>query len=325
MARDPYSVLGVAKNASEKDIKSAFRKQAKTAHPDSNPNDPKAQQRFSEISQAYDILGDAEKRRQYDRGEIDAEGNPKFAGFGGRSGGQAGGFGGFGGRGAGDDPFAAFSRAAGGGRRFDFRSGGTGGGFTDDILSELFGGGGGGAAGFKSARSQGQSRATKGEDVRAILDISIEDVVGGEKVTAQFDDGRRIAVKLPEGVEDGQVIRLKGQGQPSPTGGADGDALITIRFRPHPRYRVEGRDLHVEQPIDLKDAVFGTKLRVDTPQGRIAMTVPAWSSSDKVLRAKGRGLARKKGPAGDLLVHLRIMLPEKDEGLEQFLKQAETL
>lgn len=315
MARDPYTVLGVGKTASDKEIKSAFRKLAKKYHPDANQDDPKSRDRFSEIGQAYDVIGDAAKRKQFDAGEIDAEGKPAYTGFAG-----------------GDDPFAGFRRGQGAGpgaSHFEFRSGGpggTGGGFTDDIFSELFGRatrGGAGARGGGARRQSASAFSAKGPDVKATLDVTLEQVLGGEKVTAVFSDGRKLAVKLPDNVEDGQTIRLRGQGGASPMGGEPGDALITIRFAPHSKFRVDGVNLHVDLPIDLRQAVFGDKVAVDLPKGgRVAVTVPKWSSSDKTLRIPGKGLPRKSGKAGDLLVHLRIMLPEGgDAALEQFLRQ----
>ncbi|WP_114390158.1 DnaJ C-terminal domain-containing protein [Notoacmeibacter marinus] len=313
MARDPYTVLGVGKTSSDKEIKSAFRKLAKKYHPDANQDDPKMRDRFSEVSQAYDVIGDAAKRKQYDAGEIDAEGKPAFASFSG-----------------GEDPFAGFRRGqrGPGGEHFEFRSGGPGGmggGFTDDIFSELFGRAARGGAQDRGGGARRQSASgfsSKGQDVKATLDVTLEQILGAEKATAIFPDGRKLAVKLPEHVEDGQTIRLRGQGSPSPMGGEAGDALITIRFAPHPRFRLDGVNLHVDLPIDLRQAVFGGKVAVDLPKGgRVAVTVPKWSSSDKVLRIPGKGLPRKNGGAGDLLVHLRIMLPEGgDAALEQFLR-----
>jgi DnaJ-class molecular chaperone len=151
------------------------------------------------------------------------------------------------------------------------------------------------------------------------LDITIEEAATAPKVTAQFPDGRKVAVKLPTYVEDGQTIRLKGQGEQGP--GGVGDALVKIRFRRHPRYRIEGRDLHADLPVSLKDAVLGAKLPVETPAGKLALNVPEWSSSDKVLRLKGRGLPEKAGGHGDLYVHVRIMLPEGgDKDLEALLR-----
>lgn len=309
--RDPYEVLGVARNASAKDIKSAYRKLAKKHHPDQNPNDPKAKDRFAAANQAYEIVGDEKTRAAFDRGEIDADGKQRFQGFEGAAGG---------------DPFAGFRRrqAGPGGSRFEFRSGGGAGGdpfggAAGDIFSQIFGdafaeqnpGGGG-------RRRQG---AAAGADISVTLDITVEDAVNAPKVTAQFPDGRKVAVKLPAYVEDGQTIRLKGQGEASPFGGQAGDALVKIRIRRHPRYRIEDRDLHVDLAVPLKDAVLGAKVAVETPTGRIALAVPAWSSSDKVLRVKGRGLPLKSGGHGDLYAHVRLMLPEQgDRELEALLR-----
>ncbi len=288
--RDPYEVLGVAKSATAKDIKSAYRKQAKKYHPDQNPNDPKAKERFNAATQAYDIVGDEKNRAAYDRGEIDAEGKPKFQGF------EAGG----------GDPFAGFRSQGGPGSRFEFRSGGD----TSDIFSEIFGQAFSGAARGPGGMGGmgGGRRPPVGEDMNATLDVSVEEIATAAKVNAIFPDGRKLAVKLPAFVEEGQTIRLKGQGGQGP-GGA-GDALVKIHIRKHPRYRVEGRDLHVDQPVPLEDAILGEKVTVETPTGKLAITVPAWSSSDKVLRLKGRGLPVKTGGHADLYVHLRVMLAE---------------
>lgn len=307
--RDPYDVLGVAKSASAKEIKSAYRKLAKKHHPDQNPNDPKAKDRFSQANQAYEILGDEKARGAFDRGEIDAEGKPKFHGF------EGGGFGPGGG-----DPFGGFrqGRSGPGGSHFEFRSSGGGdplGGTAEDIFSQLFGDGLGRGAG------QGRGpRVQPGNDLNVGLDVSVEDVATAARVSALFPDGRKIAVKLPDFVEDGQVIRLKGQGEQGP-GGA-GDALVKIHIRKHPRYRIEGRDLHVDQPVSLEDAVLGEKVAVETPTGKVAVTVPPWSSSDKVLRLKGRGLPVKTGGHADLYVHVRVMLPDKpDSELEALARR----
>jgi DnaJ-class molecular chaperone len=303
--RDPYEVLGVGKNASAKEIKAAYRKLAKQHHPDQNPNDSKAKDRFAAANQAYEILGDEKSRAAFDRGEIDAEGKPRFQGF----------------EGAGGDPFAGFRRQQAGpgggpgGTRFEFRSGGDPfGGAASDIFSELFG------QASQRAGGAGTRRAPPGRDVNVTLDVTVEEAATAPKVTAMFPDGRKMSVKLPVYVEDGQTIRLKGQGEQGP-GGA-GDALVKIHFRRHPRYRVEGRDLHVDLPVPLKDAVHGAKLAVETPTGRVAVNVPAWSSSDKVLRLKGRGLPEKTGGHGDLYAHVRLMLPEGgDPELESLLRK----
>ena len=159
------------------------------------------------------------------------------------------------------------------------------------------------------------------DDLNVTLDVTLEEVATAHKVTAMFPDGRKISVKLPAYVEDGQTIRLKGQGEQG--AGLPGDALVKIRFRKHPRYRLEGRDLHVDLPVPLKDAVLGAKLAVETPTGRLAVKVPAWSSSDKVLRLKGRGLPTKTGGHGDLYAHVRLMLPEGgDPDLEHLMRKA---
>lgn len=309
--RDPYEVLGVARNASAKDIKAAYRKLAKKHHPDQNPNDSKAKDRFAAANQAYEIVGDEKQRAAFDRGEIDAEGKPRFQGFEGHPGGG--------------DPFAGFRRQQAGPGGAQFRSTGGGNPFGDggaDIFSELFGQAfsqrgspGGPGGGMGGAGMGGGPRQAPGRDLNVTLDVTVEEMATAPKVTAQFPDGRKIAVKLPEFVEDGQTIRLKGQGEQG------GDALVKVRLRRHPRYNVEGRDLHVDLPVPLKDAVLGAKLAVETPTAKIAVNVPAWSSSDKVLRLKGRGLPEKTGGHGDFYVHVRVMLPEGgDPELETLLR-----
>lgn len=304
--RDPYEVLGVAKNASAKDIKSAYRKLAKKHHPDQNPNDLKAKDRFAAANQAYEVIGDEKNRAAFDRGEIDADGKPKFQGFEGAAGGG--------------DPFGGFRRQQGaGGSRFEFRSGRPGGDPFDgnsDIFSQIFG------DAFSGARGAGagdRRQPAQAADLNVTLDVTIEEIATAEKVTAMFPDGRKMAVKLPAYVEEGQTIRLKGQGEQGP--GQPGDALVKIHIRRHSRYRIEGRDLHADLEVALADAVLGAKVPVDTPTGRLAVNVPAWSSSDKVLRLKGRGLPEKTGGHGDLYAHVRIMLPEGgDSELEALMR-----
>ena len=294
--RDPYTVLGVPKGASETEIKSAYRKLAKKHHPDQNPNDPKAKERFSEANQAYEILGDGKKRRQFDGGEIDGDGKPKFSGF----------------QGGGSDPFSGF-RGTGRQGGFDPRQQ-QGFGGAEDVLKEMFGGAFGGAGAQRGRAQQPQS-----QDLTFDLPVSLEDAHAAAKVDARFPDGRILSVSLPKGVEDGQQIRLKGQGHPSLSGRSD--AIATVRLRPHPKFRLDGRDLHVDLPIALKDTVLGTKAPVDTLTGKLALTIPAWSSSDKVLRLKGKGMLKKDGSVGDLLVHVRIMLPdEPDSALVAYAK-----
>ncbi|MEZ2331886.1 DnaJ C-terminal domain-containing protein [Mesorhizobium sp. RCC_202] len=305
--RDPYEVLGVAKNASAKDIKSAYRKLAKKHHPDQNPNDPKAKDRFAAANQAYEVVGDEKTRAAYDRGEIDGDGKPKFQGFEGAAGG---------------DPFGGFRRQQGpGAAHFEFRSGRPGGDPFDgnsDIFSQIFGDAFSGARG--GGRGGDRRQPVQAADLNVTLDVSVEEAATAEKVTAMFPDGRKVAVKLPAYVEDGQTIRLKGQGEQGP--GQPGDALVKIHIRRHPRYRMEGRDLHVDLPVDLTDAVLGAKVAVETPTGKLAVNVPAWSSSDKVLRLKGRGLPEKAGGHGDLYAHVRLMLPEGgDSELEALMRR----
>jgi len=308
--RDPYDVLGVSRTATAKEIKAAYRKLAKKFHPDQNPNDPRAKERFAEANQAYEIVGAEKNRGAYDRGEIDAEGKPKFQGF------EAG---------VGGDPFAGFRRArtAPGGSHFEFRSGTAGSdafGGAHDIFSEIFGSAF--SQGDGATRGAGPQGGMPGSDINVALDVDLEDVAAAGKVTAAFPDGHKIAVKLPRYVEDGQTIRLKGQGGQSPYG-PPGDALVRIRFRKDPRYRVDGRDLHADLPVQLRDAVLGAKLAVETPTGRISLSVPAWSNSDKILRLKGRGLPLKASGHGDFYVHVRVMLPEGgDPELEALMRKA---
>lgn len=303
--RDPYAVLGVDRSASEAEIKRAYRKLAKQYHPDRHPGDSEAQTKFAEINTANEILSDKEKRGQYDRGEIDAEGKQRFQGF------QGGGAG-F----ENIDPSAfadIFSRGGGprgGTRTFRFTSGGPGGGrqtYTsagdeEDILRSIFGGMGGG-------RSSAGPTGAPGADLRADVGVRLEDIAAGRKPKVTLPSGRTVQVTLPKAVADGQVIRLKGQGQASMSGGPPGDALIKVRFVPHPLFKADAADLRLDLPISLDEAVLGTKIPVPTLSGKVQVTVPAHSSSGRVLRLKGKGLPKASGH-GDLLVTLRIVLPE---------------
>jgi len=287
VAGDPYKELGVARGASADEIKKAFRKLAKELHPDKNPGDKAAEERFKRITAAFDLLGDAEKRAKYDRGEIDADGREQFRAPPG-GGGRSGGFGGFGG------------------------SGGRG-GFEDIDLEELFGafGGGGRTAG------RGGFGGGKGQDVRATLDISLEDSIAGTTRRIQFSDGRMLDVVIPKGASEGQVIRLKGQGAPG-RGGQAGDALIELKIAPHPVFKRDGADLTMDLPVSVPDAVLGGKIQVPTPEGAVMMTIPKGSNSGKVLRLKGRG-AYAGGKRGDLLAKLAVTLPDTpDDELIRF-------
>ena len=291
MAGDPYKELGVARNASADEVKKAFRKLAKDLHPDKNPGDKAAEDRFKRVTAAFDVLGDKDKRAKYDRGEIDADGREQHRGFGGGAGGA--GFGGFGG-------------AGGPGGRASF----------DNIdLDELFGMFGG------QGRQRGARDFTpKGQDVRATLEISLEDSIAGATRRIQFSDGRTLDVTIPKGAGDGQVIRLRGQGAPGRLGQA-GDALIELKIAAHPLYRREGADLIMDLPISAPDAILGGKVTVPTPEGRVAMTVPPRSNSGKILRLKGRG-GFEGGKRGDLLAKLVVTLPEPpDDALVKFAEE----
>ncbi|MCZ2158508.1 J domain-containing protein [Bartonella sp. 220] len=295
--RDPYAILGVARTAKPQEIKSAFRKLAKKYHPDHNKDDVKAKEKFSEINQAYEIIGDKDKKAQFDRGEIDMEGKPLYQAYG-----------------AGENFGNSHNPFSGGAKGFDFRSASDTGFDASDIFRDLFGGG----RSFSNSRQYTHSQ--QGAHVRANLAITLEQMVGAEKVEAVFPNGKKLKIKLPDYVEDGQTIRLKGQGGEAPFGQA-GDALITIQIQKHPRFRVEGRALHLDLPVSLQHAVLGAKEEVETLEGRVVLTLPAWSSSDRVLRLKGKGLRLKNGTRDDLYVHVRIMLPEgRDAALEQFLQ-----
>ena len=270
--RDPYDVLGVGRSASEAEVKRAYRKLAKQYHPDKHAGDKKAQAKFSEINSAYEIVGDKEKRGKFDRGEIDADGKPKFQGFEGFRGGQGGaGF-------ENIDPsafeeiFSSFGRgggAGGGTRTFRFTSGGgPGQGRTaqsepegEDFLSSIFGGLGG--RGRASARA-----GAPGADVRGDVAVTLEDIAAGRKPKVSLPNGKTMALTLPKGVTDGQVIRLQGQGQPSPSGGAPGDALVTVRFVPHPLFKPKGSDLKLDLPVSLDEAVLGAKIPVPPSPAR---------------------------------------------------------
>lgn len=311
--RDPYEVLGVSRTASEGEIKSAFRKLAKKHHPDQNKDQPKAKERFGEVNAAYEIVGDKTKRKQFDRGEIGADGKPKFQGFEGfgQGGPRAGAGAGAGG------PFG------GNARTFRWSSGGAADGdpfSADDILSEILGGGGGGFG--RAGRATQRPQAARGGDVTATAGVTLEQIVRGDKVRVDLPTGRTVEVAIPAGARSGQTVRLKGQGKPGVLGGPNGDALVTIEFVPHPLFRVDGDTLRRDIAITLDEAVLGAKVRVPTLDGSVTLSVPAKSSGGRALRLKGKGLPRAGGGRGDLLVTLRIVLPEGgDEELEALMKR----
>ncbi|WP_232493594.1 DnaJ C-terminal domain-containing protein [Novosphingobium kaempferiae] len=290
MAADPYTTLGVSRGASEKDIKSAYRKLAKELHPDTNKDNPAAAARFNDVTRAYDLLSDKTKRAQFDRGEIDAEGNPAHP-FGG---------GGFGGGGYGGGP---------GGQR------GFGGGFgaEDGIdLEDIFGGifGGGGRGGMGGMGGGGRRAAPKGANVNYRLAVPLTDAAELKPQRITLSDGKTIDLKLPAGLEDGTQMRLAGKGEPGP--GGNGDATVTIQIQPHAFFRRDGDDLRIDLPITLDEALLGAKVKAPTPAGAVMLSVPAGASSGKALRLKGRGMTRKDGTRGDQLITLQIMMPEPD-------------
>ncbi|SDQ82458.1 J domain-containing protein [Pseudovibrio sp. Tun.PSC04-5.I4] len=299
--RDPYSILGISKNASEAEIKSAFRTLAKKYHPDQNTDDPKAKERFSEANQAYEIIGDKEKRAQFDRGEIDGEGKPKF----------------YGGPG-GDGGFSGFRNAGhrGGPGGFKFEQGSHGGqqdaGGFDDILNDILGGFGGG-----KRRSTGESNfhagPTKGADANIMARVTLEDLTHHGKVQVKLPSGKTVNVKIPAGTQDGDKIRLKGQGFGSAKSGQAGDALVEMRISTHKLFKVNGSDIRVDVPLTLYEAVLGGKVRIPTLSGAVNLTIPENTSSGKTMRLKGKGLPKKEGGHGDLLVGLEIVLPEQTD------------
>ena len=305
--RDPYEVLGVPRGASAAAIKSAYRKLAKKHHPDSNKNDPKAAARFSEINSANEILGDEEKRKQFDRGEIDAEGKPRFQGF---PGGGAGGRGGPGG-------FESYTFRSGGG------PGGVGGGGFEDILNSMFGG-----AAARGARQGGGAPfefETGGIgldlDVNVAMTVTLEEAVNGAEKRVRLPNGKELNVKVPAGVAAGQQIRLKGQGETS-HGHRPGDLLITLNIAPHAFFKVDGSDLRVDLPITLYEAVLGGKVRVPTLASAVELSIPKNTSSGRTFRLKGKGVPKGGGAAGDLLVTTRIMLPDaNDADLEALMQK----
>ena len=284
MAQDPYQELGVSRSASADEIRKSFRNLAKQLHPDRNAGNKVNEERFKRVTAAFDLLGDAEKKAKFDRGEIDADGRETMRGFGGGGprgpGGPGGGPGGF-------------------GARFDNVD-------LDDILGEMFGNRGGGR-GFSA----------RGADLRVRMEIDLEDAIMGGSKRVSFD-GKTLDVVIPKGAADGQTLRLKGQGQPG-RGGA-GDVLVELAIRPHPLFRREGDDLHMDLPVSVPDAVLGAKVSAPTPEGAVTLTVPKHSNSGSVLRLKGRGAVNPTtGKRGDLMARLMVSLPESpDPELEHF-------
>ena len=295
---DPYSTLGVARSATEADIKKAYRKLAKELHPDRNKDDPKKAARFGQVTQAYDLLSDKDKRARFDRGEIDGDGNPAAPfGFG---------------RGA--------AAGAGGmaGQQFDFSGGDSG--HLGGIFEELMGGrgrGGGFSGGFGGFGRRAPP-PPKGANVAYRLKISFTDAASLAPQRITLADGKTIDLKLSAGVETGTQMRLTGKGQQGP-GGA-GDAIVTVEVEPHRFFTRAGDDVRLDLPITLAEAVLGGPVRVPTVEGAVMLTVPKGASSGKVLRLKGKGFHKKGGTRGDQLVTLMVDLPAGDTDLEKFVE-----
>ena len=307
MALDLYQRLGLKRGASEAEIKKAYRSLAKQLHPDRNTDNPQAAQRFADVTRAYDLLSDKDKRAQYDRGEIDEEGNPKMpfgAGFGPRPGGGAG-------------------AGPGGPAGFEGFPGGFSGDSADlsDLFEGLFGAGGGrsGPGGLGGGFRQRARPPQKGADVAYRLKVAFVDAATLAPQRITLGDGKTIDLKLPNGVEDGTRIRLAGKGEPGP--GGTGDAIVTISIAPHAFFTREGNDIRLRLPVSLKEAVLGAKVKVPTPEGPVMMTIPKGSSSGRVLRLKGRGFTARSGARGDELVTIEIDIPSGDGELEAFAEK----
>jgi len=282
---DPYETLGVSKEASQAEIQKAYRRRAKKLHPDLNPGNKGAEEQFKDLSAAYDLLSDPEKRARFDRGEIDSSGAERprqryyhhFAedGTG--------------------HPYATDSGFA------DFGAG--------DILSEIFG-----------RSSSGVRR--KGADNHYRLELDFLDAINGAKRSLTLPDGSVLEVRIPPGTRAGQILRLRGKGRPGIDGGLAGDALIEVEVRPHSVFSRDGDAIRLELPISLRQAVLGGKVKVPTPSGPVTMTIPKWSNTGTVLRLKGKGVAGSDGSRGDEYITLKVVLPEKpDPALEDFVAQ----
>ncbi len=287
MARNPYLVLGLSPTASDTDIRAAFRRLAKEHHPDRNPGNKKAEEKFKEVSGAFDILGDSEQRKRFDRGEIDEDGRERSAAYG-----------------------AWANRQHAGGQHTGAGGPGAGASFDDlgDIFSDLFG--------------SRRTAAARGRDLRYRLEVEFLDAAAGAKKRVTMPDGRTLDLAVPPGFEDGQTLRLRGQGEPGTGGAASGDVYVEVKVKPHAIFERNGADIHIEAPISLREAVLGGKITVPTISGDVSVTTPKGASSGIVLRLRGRGAPiGRDGKAGDQYVKLKIMLPDaSDAELEEFVK-----
>lgn len=293
---DLYATLGVSKSAPADEIRSAYRRLAKESHPDLHPGDTVAEDKFKAVSAAYDILGDEEKRAKYDRGEIDATGAETHPG-------------GFYRQHADTYGPQQYSSSAG---FEDFAD-------LNDVFADLF---------SRSGNQRGTHRGTRfsayGGDVRYALTVDFLEAAKGTKKRITLPDGQSLDVKIPEGLDNGQTLRLKDKGQPGLGGGQAGDALVTITVKPHRLFKRTGADIHVDLPISLQEAILGGRVEVPTLSGAVSMTIPKGTSSGKVLRLKGKGLKTKR-EVGDQLVTLKIVLPDPiDEDLSDFMEEWQT-
>ena len=286
MVDDPYSVLGVPRNAADDDLRAAYRKLAKALHPDFNPGDKQAEERFKKVASAYDILSDPAKRKRFDHGEIDAAGNERPPQY---------------------RPPPGASRGGAGGRP-------QGGGFEpfEDLFGDLFGRGG----------SVGRGGGRRGQDRKYLLEIEFLEAVNGARKRVNLPEGDALDINIPVGVEDGQSLRLKGKGAPGLGAAESGDALIDIKVRHHAYFKREDDDILLELPLSLPEAVLGAKVEVPTVTGRVTLTVPKGTSGGQVFRLKGKGVANPRARIpGDQLVKVKIVLPEPPEPeLDRFLQ-----
>ncbi|MBB3288051.1 MULTISPECIES: DnaJ C-terminal domain-containing protein [unclassified Rhizobium] len=290
MSRDPYEVLGVKRDAPQKDIQSAYRKLAKKLHPDLNPGDKQAEDKFKEASAAYGILGDEEKRARFDRGEIDSSGAEQ----------------------APRNYYRDYAANEGQRGRYQNAGGFADFGDADDIFSSFF-----------SRRSRGQTKM-QGQDRHYTMEVDFLDAINGVKKQISLPDGPALDVQIPPGTRDGQTLRLKGKGHPGFGGGAAGDALIAVHVRPHRFYTRDGDDIRMELPISLSEAVLGGKIRVPTPSGAVTVTLAPNSNTGKVLRLKGKGAPVRGKENGDAYVTLKVVLPETpDPELTRFVSEWE--